>query len=69
MCLANMQNSKYLGLTVSQIQGDMGLVNMSDLKNLDLVVSEVQLKRDSQPAKLKETWVWLENLDFVVNKV
>jgi hypothetical protein len=42
---------------------------MSDLKNLDLVVSEVQLKRDSQPAKLKETWVWLENLDFVVNKV
>lgn len=55
MCLANMQNSKYLGLTVSQIQGDMGLVNMLDLKNLDLVVSEVQLKRDSQPAKLKET--------------
>ena len=55
MCMANKQNSKYLGLTVSQIQDDVGLVNMSDPKNLYLVVSQVQLERDSQPAKLKET--------------
>jgi len=34
-----MPDSKYLGMTVNQVQYNVGVTNMLDPKNLDLVVS------------------------------
>jgi hypothetical protein len=39
MDLAIIPHPKNLGLTVNQIQKNRGLVNMPDLKNLDLAVN------------------------------
>ena len=55
-----MPNLKKLELAVNQVQGNVGLTNMSDSKNLDLVVSQVQgnvsLANMSDPrTKYKET--------------
>jgi hypothetical protein len=35
--LANMIDPNYMGLIVNQIQGNVGLTNMSDSKNLDII--------------------------------
>jgi hypothetical protein len=39
MGLENMPDSKYLGMTVNQVQCNVGVTNMLDPKNLELVVS------------------------------
>jgi len=39
MGLTNMPDPKYWGLTVNQVQCNVGVTNMLDPKNLDLVVS------------------------------
>jgi hypothetical protein len=36
MDLMNIPNSKNLDLTINQVQGNVGLMNMSDPKNLDI---------------------------------
>jgi hypothetical protein len=56
-----MPNLKNLELAVNQVQGNVGLTNMSDSKNLGLVVSQIQgnvsLANMSDPrTKYKETW-------------
>jgi hypothetical protein len=43
MVLANMLDLKYLNLTVSHVQGNMDLTNMSGPRLLNLVVSQVQV--------------------------
>jgi len=40
--LGRQLSSLHLDMVVSQVQDNMGLVNMSDLKYLDLTVSQVQ---------------------------
>jgi hypothetical protein len=35
--LTNMIDPNYMGLTVNQTQGNVGLTNMSDSKNLDII--------------------------------
>ena len=37
-----MSDSKNSDLAFSQVQGNMGLVNMPNLRNLDLIVIQVQ---------------------------
>jgi hypothetical protein len=39
MGLTNMSDLKYLGMTVNQVQCNVGVTNMLNPKNLDLVVS------------------------------
>jgi hypothetical protein len=39
MGLANMPGPKYFGMTVNQVQCNVGVTNMLNPKNLDLVVS------------------------------
>jgi hypothetical protein len=60
MSLINKPNLKNFELAINQVQGNVGLTNMSDSKNLDLVVSQVQgnvsLANMSDPrTKSKET--------------
>jgi len=39
MSLTNMSDPKKLDLVVNQVQGNVGLVNMPDRQNLNLIVS------------------------------
>jgi len=59
----NAWEGNYLGLVVNQVQGNVGLVNMQDLKNLDLAVTQaldnMSLMSMSNP----------KNLDLTVSKV
>jgi len=53
MSLANISDSKDLGVVVSQVQGSMGLENMIDPKNLGLVVNQAQGSKHVRPKILE----------------
>ena len=57
MCLANILDSKYLDLLVTQVQQNMSLINILDSKNLNIAVSQFKenmgLITHTKPKKLE----------------